>query len=303
MNCKRVINYFFAVILCCLTFTTLPTNVVDKNSDLIEIIKSHIHFTLDMIESLKTIRNSAAASDKTVGLMGQWGDSNTNTAIFIEAWYNTPLNHTAYTGFNYWPILSWMGGGRTSMPNEGFKNLPYNGSGWGTNSIINMAQEAIDAQKPSWVHLNIGTNDAAGLNAMDAATYEVSLRSILDITIENGVIPTLSTIICRESAIPQKPYRRFDRTIEFNNVIKKLSSEYKIPYIDLAGLFTDLYPDGGWNTILLRDDIHYSYAQPKTGGNNGAAIRKEADLRMNGYELWNVLVAELALRLKEQVFR
>jgi GDSL-like Lipase/Acylhydrolase family len=125
------------------------------------------------------------------------------------------------------------------------------GNGWGADTILtprdpNCGQDAPIAceyrrVKPAVALIMIGTNDSGGV---DPAIYEANLRRIVEVTIEMGVIPVLSTI-------PPKKNNAWngERAVLWNEIIRRIAAEYDIPLMDyynaLQGLPNQgLSPDG-----------------------------------------------------------
>ena len=261
-----------------------------ENDDTIDIIKAHVHFTDDMIEPLKAIQNSSAAAGKVPGSMGHWGDSNSVTSVFMRSvLYAEAANRIAYNRFDYTSIVRWMYGGRTTSFDNEFKGYPWCDSGWSTNDIINNMEKAVNEGEHSWINLKIGTNNT---NSREA--YETDMRTIIEYAMKNGVIPTLCTSMVRQNGATEEAW--YARVIGYNQVIRNLSAEYKIPYVDMEGVFWELYPDGSWNEKLMYDWGHYS-----TTGGSAVGLTTEEGLRCHGSMIRNVLTLELGLLMREKV--
>jgi hypothetical protein len=111
------------------------------------------------------------------------------------------------------------------------------GNGWGADRIIQPGYAYTDVcgntmplvceyknVKPSAALIMIGTNDSGGV-APDV--YTANLRRIVDISIEMGVVPILSTI-------PPKRLGDWDttRVTQWNDIIRNLAWQYAIPLLD-----------------------------------------------------------------------
>ena len=248
-------------------YSDKDASVLGASDDTIDIIKSHVHFTDDIIAPLKAIQNSVAAAGKVPGSMRHWGDSNSVTAAFLRSLLSgTTLNRTAYNRFDYTEILRWMYGGRTISYDNGFKGYPWCASGWKTNDIINYKERAVNEGDNSWMNLKIGTN-----NTNSNEDFKNDMRTIINYAIENGVIPTLCTSMVRRNDATEEA--RYNRVIGYKQIIRELSADCKIHYIDMEGVFNELYPDGSWNEKLMHDWGHYSI----TGGS--ASLTTEEGLR------------------------
>lgn len=98
--------------------------------------------------------------------------------------------------------------------------------------------------RPAVALIMIGTNDVP---TVPAAAYAAQLRRIVQITLENGVVPILSTL-------PPMPQGQRDYTVlEFNAIIKELAREYDLPLVDYHAALEAL-PNRG----MSDDGIHPS---------------------------------------------
>lgn len=150
------------------------------------------------------------------------------------------------------------------------------GSGWTSQSVLSPALANTDIchsgetplaceyriVKPSIALIMLGTND---LELYDAVTYRSSMESIVQITLESGVIPVISTI----------PERAGYDVTPFNSVIYALSEQYGIPLWDYwrvlqtapnAGLADDgVYPSAAaadnpaLSADFRRENLIYGY--------------------------------------------
>jgi hypothetical protein len=96
--------------------------------------------------------------------------------------------------------------------------------------------------KPVLALIMVGTND---IPSFPATTYESNLRQIIEITINAGVIPVVSTLPPR----PDYP----QRVNEYNAVVVRLTQEYNIPIWDLNKELVKL-SNGG----IGPDNVHLS---------------------------------------------
>lgn len=120
--------------------------------------------------------------------------------------------------------------------------------------------------RPAIALIMIGTNDA--LRGVNPHTYTANLERIVQISIEMGVIPVLSTL-------PNSPYALSDIG-EFNRIIAGVSEKYQVPLWDYAMVMAGL-PNAG----LSSDGIHPSFGSKETG------IFTENDLKY-GYNMRNL---------------
>jgi len=98
--------------------------------------------------------------------------------------------------------------------------------------------------RPAVALIMIGTNDVP---TVPASAYQAQLRRIVQITLENGVVPILSTL-------PPMPQGQRDYTVlEFNAIITRLAREYDLPLVDYHAALLTL-PNRG----MSDDGIHPS---------------------------------------------
>jgi hypothetical protein len=95
-------------------------------------------------------------------------------------------------------------------------------------------------QRPSIVFVSLGTNGGWQTNA----EYEANVRRLLDLLIERGVLPILST-----------KADNLEGGGRFNQVMSKLSDEYQLPLWDFAAV-AFLLPGGG-----LADSYHLGWGR------------------------------------------
>jgi hypothetical protein len=96
---------------------------------------------------------------------------------------------------------------------------------------------------PSVAVIMFGTNDV-GLT--DAASYDFFLRSLIEQTLDSGVLPLLSTFPTR----PENP----DKSLLLNQIVVKVAEDYDIPLVNLNRALQPL-PNHGINPA---DTIHMS---------------------------------------------
>lgn len=96
--------------------------------------------------------------------------------------------------------------------------------------------------RPSVALIMVGTNDVVRFADAD---YEANLRRVLDITIQNGVVPVLSTI-------PPRPGSD-EGVARYNEILRRLAREYSIPLWDYWAQMVNL-PDQGMSS----DGVHPS---------------------------------------------
>jgi hypothetical protein len=151
------------------------------------------------------------------------------------------------------------------------------GNGWGADRILQNGYNAPEVcgnepplvceyrlRKPAVALIMIGTNDSGGVAP---EVYERNLSRIVEISIEMGVIPVLSTI-------PPKLNDAWngERAVQWNAIIKNVARRYDVPLMDywLAlqrapnygisedGIHPSVPPDG--NTArFTEENLQYGY--------------------------------------------
>lgn len=151
-------------------------------------------------------------------------------------------------------------------------------NGWSTESVLNPAnadpnvcragETPLECEyrlsKPAVALIMLGTNDSGG---MPSATFQANLQTIVQKSINRGVIPVLSTI-------PPKHYNPATdgRVFEFNQIIVATARAYDVPlwdyYTSMSALPGEgLAPDGvhpspaydGLNAIFDQEHLKYGY--------------------------------------------
>ena len=125
--------------------------------------------------------------------------------------------------------------------------------------------------KPSVVVIMLGTNDVARYNV---DSYRLWMEEILDFTIEQGIIPVLTTF-------PTLPNYYNSQSEAFNEVIVDLANDYEIPLIDWRNAASEL-PNNG----MEWDGLH-----PTNRGNDFIDFSGEQDLY--GITLRNLLTLQM----------
>ena len=170
----------------------------------------------------------------------------------------------------------------------------WKGPDFGSNGsmTIRWADENVDRWikklNPEVVLIMFGTND---INQLKIEEYEAKTRSVVKRCLDNGSIVILSTIPPRSG--------KLDQARQFSDVIKKISTDMKVPLVDFFDECLKRRPDD-WDgtlakfndgnkdvyqvpTLISKDGVHPS--NPKQfSGDYG-----EEGLRSNGFVLRNYL--------------
>jgi lysophospholipase L1-like esterase len=161
-----------------------------------------------------------------------------------------------------------------------------NMSGWTASQGAAKVRNVVAAEKPEIAVIMYGTNDARTKSGA-VADFKKHLASIVDACIDVGCVPIISTIppILNKDA----------RVAEFNDAIKSLALEKKIPLVDFNAEIRARYPDGGWDgTLLGKGDVH------PTGG--ALFDFGDANLMKSGYALRNFLTCKAMKEVIEKCF-
>ncbi len=169
-------------------------------------------------------------------------------------------------------------------------------NGWSTESVLNPAnadpnicrsgETPLECEyrlvKPAVALIMLGTNDSGG---MPAATFQSNLQTIVQISIDMGVIPVLSTI-------PPKHYNAATdgRVAEFNQIIVATARGYDIPLWDYYQAMASL-PNQG----LSSDGVH-----PSTPPSGVTTIFDASSLQY-GYTMRNLTALQVLYALWQQV--
>ncbi len=168
------------------------------------------------------------------------GDSITETGAFMR-----PLGDGSYVLGDYWYLQAAVDRFGPSFTRNrpaaqgGFRAWSLLGSTSACSGATLVACE-YQTYRPSVAIIMIGTND---LTESDYGSVAGTLRQIVDVTIEHGAIPVLSTL---------PPNHGYDVTA-YNGAVAQLATEYQIPLIDYHAAMLGLPNDG-----LGEDGIHPS---------------------------------------------
>jgi uncharacterized protein YraI len=103
--------------------------------------------------------------------------------------------------------------------------------------------------RPAFALILLGTNDVHETNA---GVYEANMRDVIEISIDNGVVPILSTVPLRLDSPAQID--------SYNGVLRRLAGEYSIPLWDLYNETINLPASG-----ISSDTVHLSVPNDDLG--------------------------------------
>lgn len=159
--------------------------------------------------------------------------------------------------------------------NSGFNALSVMDPLW-TRSSACLSGESplacdIREHQPFAMMIMFGANDVLVLNTEG---YELAVRDIIEYSLEQGVIPILSTFPFRLDG--RDGTANFGKAVRLNAILRLLADEYQIPIVNLWDEVRDL-PDKG----ILPDNAHMTV--------EGFEIRNELSLEVLRYLRENVI--------------
>lgn len=159
------------------------------------------------------------------------------------------------------------------------------GSGEGDPDFCNADETPLECEyrwvRPVVAIIMSGTNDVPGT---EPDSYEYPLREMIKTSLENGIIPVLTTIP------PMHMSGVGARVLAYNQIVADLSQEFGIPMIDYWSAMRELPNDG-----LSSDGVHPSLAP---GGENGNLRQDYLD---HGYPLRNLLTLQMLDLILNQI--
>ncbi len=167
--------------------------------------------------------------------------SRVGDSISASPYFLTPIglgqSNLASYGADLSPVIAYFSQANARAGNS-FASPPLSaGNGWGADRILQNGFAYTDVcgndspliceykhVKPALALIMIGTNDAGGV---DPLVYTANLRQIVQISINMGVIPVISTI-------PPKHVDAWNnaRVDQWNTIIRNVAREANIPLLD-----------------------------------------------------------------------
>ncbi|MCA0458833.1 MAG: SH3 domain-containing protein [Chloroflexi bacterium] len=203
----------------------------------------------------------------------------------------TPLSDTAYNlgDFQYLEgIIERFSAEPARDEKSSFANVSMAaGIGWTTDAVLKskftdleycqLDEAALDCEyrlvKPAFALIMFGTNDVAHLSL---ETYTYNMGRIVKASIEQGVVPIISTIPVRVGYEEQ--------TAKFNEGVVKVARRYSVPLWEYGAAMQPL-PDHG----LAPDGVHPSIPP---NGYKGAADFRASNL-YSGYVIRNLTALQI----------
>jgi hypothetical protein len=186
------------------------------------------------------------------------GDSITVSAAFL---FSIGNGFYDLAEFNYLqPVIDHFSQ-ETALTDNSFSNISMSAQvGWsaltptrrgaGDEVYCSESETPLECEyrlvRPSMALIMLGTNDIPGT---PITSFEIGLRAVIEQSIEMGVIPIISTLP------PMNRPGMNSRVIQFNEIIRDLAIEYRIPLWDYWAPLQGL-PDSG----MGQDGVHPSVA-------------------------------------------
>lgn len=149
--------------------------------------------------------------------------------------------------------------------------------------------EMLDRYRPQAVVLMIGTNDASAGRSRD--DYLRDVARALDLMLQRGVVPVLSTIPPHHAAL--------DLAAAYNAGLRDLARGRRLPLIDFEREILRRRPDDWNGTLLNANDVHPTLGREPDGATLAPTIE---NLRSSGYLLRTWLSVRKIAEVKRLVF-
>ncbi|OGJ87349.1 MAG: hypothetical protein A2268_14435 [Candidatus Raymondbacteria bacterium RifOxyA12_full_50_37] len=247
--------------------------------------------------NLRSILKRGQALGRRAGITGQWGDSITNTWVYLAGIGTFGCGGYGAACTAYEPVWQWMGASRPTgdwtNPLQAFKDEYHcNAPGWTMPTGSGCITGAIPLENPSWTLVMYGTNDLMTATASQQwtdATAEQNkqrMKFLLSGVSEYGIIPCVSTV---PPLIDRQPSVSL-----YNQKLKTLAAdELQIPLVDFYEALTAYHPTDWQGTSISNDGIH-----PSARNSDWSADSFNSD----GYGMRNRLTGDLATKLKAMIF-
>lgn len=167
------------------------------------------------------------------------GDSITSNQPFLAAFASGNYNLASYGYLQ--PTIDYYRGsfGRASLAaSSAFNAAAVLSSIWADTNQCQPNESPLDCEyrinRPSIAIIMLGSVD---MQLYSTAEYEGYMSSIVQNTINHGIIPVLTTF-------PNRQDFHWDKSVEFNDVIRRIASREQIPLIELRNPALAL-PDNG----------------------------------------------------------
>lgn len=211
-------------------------------------------FSEEVVEHIRAIYHRGQTVGNRANIFSKVGDSITVSRSFLYPFGIGRYNIDEYPYLE--TIIHAYSQNNAHIGNSFINQSLAAGEGWSARPVLNpeFANEGYCAPgemplsceyrlvRPSIAIIMFGTNDSG---YRTAESFAQDMQTIIDHTIETGIIPIISTIPNRPDVAQQ--------VIRFNDVIRQLALENNIPLIELYNVTVTL-PNHG----LTSDNVHLS---------------------------------------------
>jgi hypothetical protein len=167
---------------------------------------------------------------------------------------------------------------------------------FGNPALCGAGQSLLECEyersKPAIAFIHLGLYDVYWLTP---AIYEQSMRRIIEISIDHGVIPVLTTFptYSGDAAMwPNAADQRYQNRAIFNRTIIALGQEYGVPVMNLWKATNAL----GWHGFVVGDYQHLR--QPDNGHNYMLFNGEQNEF---GFTMWNLVALQTLDALRVNV--
>lgn len=229
-----------------------PVDVPTDTTTFTDTVVEGVPILTGLNQNALNIFHAGQAMGNRANVFSKVGDSITFTDYFLDN-----LGAGVYNLDTYWYLegaIDFFGGTVARDENSFKQNSIAAQSGWNAyllqnpeyaNSALCYAGETpLECEyrhtRPAIALIMLGTND---VGFVDAYAFRLNMEWIVQTSIDNGVIPVISTIPNRLD-VP-------DRVVEFNAIIRDIAGRYQIPLWDYHAIMATLPNEG-----LAEDGVH-----------------------------------------------
>lgn len=243
-------------------------------------------------EALRAVFERGQALGNDPHVFTKVGDCNTDTSYFMTGFDMDDYDLGPYAELE--PTIDFFAGSfeHVSLAGQvGFNALTVLEPLWVDPSICNpgdgegpLACE-YRRERPSVVVMMFGPNDMINLTNEQ---FEQALRDIIDLSLDQGVIPVLTTFTWHHDKFWQK-------SLELNMITVEIAQEYDLPLINFWRVARDL-PNFG----LVADYTHLTDTG-YYGANRFRIAFSDGEETVSGYALRNLLTLQMLDHLRRDV--
>jgi hypothetical protein len=273
----------FLLTACNLIQASAPVNnsrilVITQTADSVE--NSFIHISDPVMEHVDQIIKVGKSRNNQANVFSKVGDSITVSRGFLYSFGTSSYDLGPHDYLD--TVIDFYKAGTARTSNSFANQSLAAGEGWAAWGVLNpdLADTHLCVSgesplvceyrivRPAVALIMFGTND---VGYRTGGQFRSDMSQIVNISIEMGIVPILSTI-------PNRPdiSQRVDM---FNNIIRDIAQEQRLPLIDYYTL-TQYLPNYG----LTSDNVHPSVPSM---GYEGTAIFSDSNLRY-GYTVRNL---------------